>query len=392
MKGRSGLVLFSLLTAVTQWHCAGSGASAGAGSSAAQPADAPQTALAVKVVPVAIQDWTVAITISGSLRSQSNVEIKAEAGGKLVATHFQEGDLVRKGDVLAEIDPINYRLANDQAKAALAVAEAQLERTQVLLDHSRREKERADNLLRTGGITEKDHQDAETGVKEAETEVRLAEAQREQARASISVAEKALRDCKIVAPADGSVRMRYLDEGALVTPGTSVYSLVDNARLELECRVPSYQLAGVHAGQRALFTTPTWGDRKFEGTVTAINPMVAADNRSIGVIVKIANPTGELSTGMFARGDIEVRVQHGAPVIPRSALMVEQEDAASGSVFVVTNGRAHRRTVKIGGFRQDLLWIQEGLTKSDQVIVEIGPSLKEGTPVRIATGTAATER
>ena len=73
-------------------------------------------------------------------------------------------------------------------------------------------------------------------------------------------------------------------------------------------------------------------------------------------------------------------------------LMVEQEDATSGTVFVVTNGRAHRRTVKLGGYRRDLLWIQEGLTQSDQVIVEIGPSLKEGTPVKIATGRAATDR
>ena len=228
-------------------------------------------------------DWPVTIPISGNLRSQSNVEIKSEVAGRLIAAHFEEGDTVRKDQLLAEIDPVNYRLAYDQAASVLGVAQAGLERIQVTLDHARREKERADNLLRTGGITEKDHQAAVTGVKEAETQARLAEAQIAQARTAVTIAEKALKDCRILAPADGQVRRKYLDKGSLLTPGSAIYALVDNARLELDCLVPSYQLAGNPAGQRAVFTTPTWGERRFEGQVSAVNPMVESDNRSIKV-------------------------------------------------------------------------------------------------------------
>jgi RND family efflux transporter MFP subunit len=313
----------------------------------------------------------------------SNVEIKSEVAGKLIATHFEEGDTVRKDELLAEIDPVNYRLAYEQAASVLGVAQAGLERIQVTLDHARREKERADNLLRTGGITEKDHQAAVTGVKEAETQARLAEAQIAQARAAVSIAEKAVKDCRIFAPASGQVRRKYLDEGSLLTPGSAVYTLVDNTRLELECLVPSYQLSGIRIGQRVGFTTSTWGEHQFDGKVSAVNPMVESDNRSIKVLVKIVNPAGELRSGMFALGEIEVRLQVKAIVIPRSALIVEQDQSTAGSVFVVSGGRALRRNVQVGGIRKDLLWIQHGLAAGDQVVVDIGPALKDGAAVRV---------
>ena len=390
MRRQACVLLGMFLLALGQWRCGNSGAGEAADPSPASPAAAAE--LAVKVAPVAVMDWQVAIPISGSLRSLSNVDIRSEVGGRLLAAHFQEGNQVRKDEVLAEIDPVNHRLARDQANAALSVAQAGLERIQVALDYARRERERADNLLRTGGITEKDHQAAVNGVKEAETQVRLAEAQIGQARAAVTIAEKALSDCTILAPADGQVRRKYLDAGSLLTPGTSVYSLVDNSRLELECLVPSYQLAGVRTGQRVEFTTPTWEDRVFSGTVLAINPMVESDNRSIKVLVKIANPGGELRSGMFASGEIDVRVERRAVVIPRSALMVESGTFDSGSVFVVSGGRAVRRQVRISGARRDLLWTSQGLAEGDQVIVDIGPSLKDGAPVRVLQETPAEGR
>ena len=80
------------------------------------------------------------------------------------------------------------------------MAQAGVDRAKVSAEHAKTEKERADNLLRSGGITQKDHQAAITGVKEAETQVRLAEAQCGQARAVLAIAEKALKDCRIYCP------------------------------------------------------------------------------------------------------------------------------------------------------------------------------------------------
>lgn len=371
------------LSAATLLSCYGCGR---AGDPvAANPAPAPSPALAVQVLPVKAREWILAVPISGNLRSQSIVEVKAEVGGKLGAVFCEEGSMVRKGQVIAEIDAANFQLGYNQTKAVLEVAEAGVERVKVVLDHARREKERADNLLRTGGITEKDHQAAATSVKEAETQVRLAEAQCNQARAAVSIAEKAVKDCRIAAPAAGRVQQKFFDEGSLLVPGSPICTLVDNTRLELECKLPSYQLAEIRLGQLAYFTTPTWADRRFEGSVSSISPMVEADNRSVKVIVRISNPKEELRSGMFARGEIEVRREARALVIPRSAFMADEEGSTSGGVFVAEAGRALRRSVRLADSHKDLLWVREGLKEGDLVIVQVGPAMKEGAPVRVAT-------
>jgi membrane fusion protein (multidrug efflux system) len=376
------LVWAILVTASSQWNC---GKLKGVGDGNPEASDI-SSEMAVQAVPATRQEWISTVPISGSLRTLSTVEIKPEVGGRLIATYFEEGDLVRKGQLLAEIDPVNYRLAFNQAAAALAVAQAGLERAQVSADHARTEKIRADNLLRSGGITQKDHQAAATGVKEAETQVRLAEAQCEQARAALAIAEKALQDCKILAPIPGHVQERSFDKGSLLAPGVSLCTLVDNSRLELECVIPSYQLAAIRLGQRAIFTTPTWGALRFEGVVSAINPTVASDNRSVKLILKIANPGGELRSGMYARGEITTGREADALVIPRDSLIPEKEGADAASVYVVREGKAHRVSIRVGGSQQERVWVREGLSEGDLVVTEIGPSLKEGSLVRILRG------
>ncbi len=361
-----------------QWGCGEDKSKA-----SSDPAPRASEGIVVKANPVESREWTVMVPVSGSLRSESIVEVRSEVGGRLVATYFNEGDMVQKGRLLAEIDTTNYRLALDQAQAALVVALAGLERAKVTADHARREKERADSLLKSGGITEKDHQAAATGVREAEAQVALAEAQCGQARAAISIAEKALGDCRISAPAQGHVQKRFFDQGSFLAPGSPVYTVVDNSRLELECLVPSYRLAELSLGQHAVFMTPTWGERPFDGAVSAINPMIEADSRSVKVKVRIVNPGGLLRTGMYARGNIEVRREPGALVVARSALVAEKEEAKSGTVFVAQDGKAIRRAVEVGGIQEDRVWVQRGLRQGELVIEEIGPALKEGSVVRL---------
>ncbi len=375
---RASMIALVLVLAAAQWNCSGYKSRA-----SADPPPATAAALIVKAGPCETREWNVTVPVSGSLRSDSIVEVKSEVAGRLIATYFNEGDLVQKDQLLAETDSANYKLALDQAQAALGVAQAGLERAKVTADHARREKERADNLLKSGGITERDHQAAATLVRETEAQVGLAEAQCVQARAAISVAEKALRDCRILAPAAGHVQRRFLDRGSYLMPSSSVYTLVDNSRLELECLVPSYRLGELRLGQRSTFTTPTWGERKFEGRVAAVNPMIEADNRSVKVKVRISNAGGELRSGMYARGEIEVRREPNALVVPRSALVAEKEESSSGTVFVVKDGKAIRRSIQVGGIQQDRLWVLQGLQPGELVIEEIGPALKEGSAVRL---------
>lgn len=373
------LICAVVLSAAAQWRCGSSKGENGSDRSSG----AANSALVVKAAPVEIGDWTATVAISGSLRTLSTVDVKPEVGGRLTAVHFQEGDYVKKDQLLAEIDPTNHKLAYDQAAAALSVAEAALERARVSAEHARTEKERADNLLRSGGITQKDHQAAVTGVKEADSQVRLADAQCGQARAALAIYEKALKDCRIIAHANGHIQKKYFDRGSLVPAGVPLCTVVDNSQLELECVVPSYQLAAVRIGQKAEFTTPTWGERRFQGSVSAINPSVEADSRSVKVTLKIANPGGELRVGMYARGEITTGREKNTLVISRDCLIPEKEGSDQADVFVVRDGKAHRLTIRIGGTQQERVLVRQGLQQGDMVVSEIGPSLKEGIPVRV---------
>jgi RND family efflux transporter MFP subunit len=369
-------VLIILFLGGIQWNCRKVDNNKGENSQTVH-------ALVVKTEKVRRQEWIVTTLISGNLRSLSTIEIKPEVGGRLVAAYFEEGDLVKKDQLLAEIDPVNFKLAYDQATATLGVAQAGFDRARVSLEHAKIEKERADNLLRSGGITQKDHQAALTGVKEAESEVGLAQAQCEQARAARAIAEKSLKDCKIIAPAAGQVQKKSFDTGSLLAPGVGLYTLVDNSRLELECVISSYQLAAIKIGQRAEFTTPTWGERRFSGAVSAINPTIESDNRSVIIKLKINNVGGELRSGMYARGEITAGREPQALVIPRNALISEQDESDSAGVYVVTEGKARRIIVEVGGVQQEKAWIRRGLNEGDLVITEIGPSLKEGVSVQL---------
>lgn len=379
VRGSHWLLVSVLLLAGSQWRC---GRPEGEHDPDA-PAAGSAAVLAVKAAPVQLREWIETVPISGSLRTLSTVDVMPEVGGRLIAVYFQEGDRVRKDQLLAEIDPVNYRLAYDQAAAALSVAQAGVERARISAEHARTEQERADNLLRSGGITQKDHQAAVTGIKDAESQVRLAEAQCEQARAALAIAAKALKDCKIHAPAQGQVQKKSFDKGSLLAPGVSLCTLVDNSRLELECVVPSYQLAAVRLGQLAYFTTPTWGERPFQGAVSAVNPEIESDSRAVKLKLKISNSGGELRSGMYARGMITTRRLDKVPVIPRDALIPEEEGSGTAGVYVVEEGKAHRVDVEVGGTQQEFVWIRKGLTGGEIVITEIGPSLKEGMPVRV---------
>jgi membrane fusion protein (multidrug efflux system) len=338
-------------------------------------------AVGVRAVPVALEDWSDNVPISGTLETLSSVDVRAEVGGRLVAVHAREGDLVHKGELLAEIDDTNFELAFRQSSAALRVAQAGLERARISAGHAAAEKVRADNLLESGGITQKDHQAALTAMKESEAQVALSEAQCLQAEAAMAIAEKALKDCLIAAPAEGHVQKRWMDEGSLPNAGNTLFSLVDNRRLELKCVVPSYRLSSLKTGRKVVFTTPSWGETAFTGSLFSINPAVEQDSRSVIANIRVENPDMKLRSGMFARGYLTVGTQMRVPVIERDALIPGEGVSGSARVFVVEDGKARLRRIQIGGEGGNLVWIREGLEAGELLVIERGPSLSDGTDV-----------
>ncbi|HSW48910.1 MAG TPA: efflux RND transporter periplasmic adaptor subunit, partial [Bryobacteraceae bacterium] len=254
--------------------------------------------LEVATVQVQTGPFTATVPVTGSLVSRSLVVVKAETIGRLLKFPKEEGDTVATGEAVAWVDDENYRLAVQQDQSAIQVAEAALARTRVSADHNASELERARNLIKSGGITDRDLKAAEVACLDSQAQVALAEAQLAQAKVALKAAEKRLRDTVIVSPVAGIIERKFANPGAYVEAPTQMFSVVDNQKLELEVPVPSTQLARVRRDQRATFRVNSYPDTVFEGRVVEMNPAVDPLTRSATARIAVDNSSGRLKAGM----------------------------------------------------------------------------------------------
>ena len=344
------------------------------------PADPPPVSAAVLTVSAEALPLTIPVT--GTLVSNTRVDVKAEVIGRISRFDKEEGDPVAAGEPVAWVDDENYRLLVRQSETAQQFAEAGLERARLLASHSRSEWDRAQNLVKSGGITDKDLKAAELADRDAAAQVLVAQAQLDQARAALEVARKKVRDTIIYAPVSGEIQKKLVNKGSYVEAPTQVFSIVDNRRLELESPVASADLAPIRSGQRVTFGVNSYPDTDFEGRVIDINPAVDEQTRAAKIRIQVANPAGKLKAGMFAQGEILTGVNAKAVVIPSAAVYRDDRSAKSSYVFVLQQGKACRRDIRIGHEREAQLEIVDGLRPGDQLVAEQNIEIAEGVRIQ----------
>jgi membrane fusion protein (multidrug efflux system) len=360
---------------------------AGCGKKEATVAAVEAPPVRVALLRIASQPFTASVAVTGTLISNSRVEVKAETTGRILKFPKEEGAAVAAGEVVVWVNQENYNLAVAQSEAAVKVAEAALARAQVSESHGKTELERARNLVKSGGITDKDLKAAELAEQDSHAQTELAAAQLAQARSALDTAQKYLRDTLIHAPVSGEIQKKMVNVGAYVEPATAVLTLVDNSRLELESPVASADIAPIRAGQRVTFTVNAFPGQTFEGRVLEINPALEADTRSARVRVQAHNPGGKLKAGMFAQGEIQTGVEFQTIMIPAGAVYRDDRSAKGSTVFVAEGGKAVRRAVRIGHERDSTLEIVSGLKPGDMLIAEQSIEIAEGVRVEAAGGT-----
>jgi len=335
----------------------------------------------VSVLEVRPAPLSASVAVTGTLVSNARVDVKAQTIGRVLRFDKQEGDPVAAGEPVIWVDDENYKLAVRQAESAVQVAEAGLERAKVMETHNRAELERAQNLLRSGGITDKDLKTAQLADQDARAQVSLAAAQLAQAQAALAVARKHLRDTVIHAPVAGQIQHRFVNPGAYVEAPTQVFTVVDNRRLELESPVATAELAPIRAGQRATFRVNAYPEATFEGRVIEVSPAVEAETRSAKVRIRVDNPAGRLRAGMFAEGQILTGVTAQAIVVPAAAVHRDDRSAQTAFLYVVENNRAVRRQVRIGRELDGRLQILTGLKPGDILLAEQSIEIAEGVRI-----------
>ncbi len=358
---------------------------AGCRKNEAVPAGATELpAVRAKIVEVKTVPFAAAVSVTGTLVSRSRVDVKAETIGRVVRFPKEEGDRVTAGEAMVWVNDADYRLAVQQAASAVGVADAALERSKVLERHSVSERERAKNLVKSGGITQKDLDAAELAARDAKAQVALVEAQLAQARAALEVARKRLQDTVIRAPVTGEIQHKFVNPGAYVEAPTAVFTLVDNQRLELESPVPSSELSPIRPSQPVTFAVASYPGETFEGNVVEINPALDTDTRSAKVRIRVENRRGRLKAGMFAQGEIRTGAERPTVLVPSSAVSRDDRSSKDAFVFVVENGKAVRKPVRIGRERNGSLEVVEGLQPGDRLIAEQSIEIADG--VRVEAG------
>lgn len=331
----------------------------------AQTSPAAARAVPVRTAVVTTRDIDQSLTLTGTLRPRNQAQVSAEVGGRLVRVLKDDGDRVRAGDTLAILDATDYRLAHDRARASLQVAEANRA-------HAQAEEERAQNLLRTGGITDKDRLAAQVAL-------RVAEAGVAQARAEAAIAAAQQGRAAVRAPFTGRVAGRAADPGTMIAAGAPLFTVVDDSVFELRAAVPSASYNAVKVGAAVQVSVDAMPGLPVAGRVARVTPLVDERNRSFEVVIEVpGNPA--LVGGLFARAHVAVGRMAGAMVVPPGAI-IRGTNEGEADVWVVTGPSAVKRTVAVGSEMADGVHVVSGLAPGERVVVDPPAALAPGVTV-----------
>ncbi len=304
---------------------------------------------AVAVVTAAVVEKPMAVEVEalGTARANEAIEVTSKAANTVVAVRFEEGQLVRRGQLLVELD-------GAQARADLAAAEAALAESRSAFARSR-------DLF------------AQQALSQAQLETIEATLLANQAR--VAAAQARLSDTQIRATFDGRVGLRRVSIGALVSPGTVMTTLDDTSTMKVDFDVPELFLAVLNPGLAVAAKSAAFPEASFDGEVESVDSRVDPVTRSIRVRARLPNPDGRLRPGMF----LTVRVTRDplpGLTVPEQALVPER---GRTYVFVLSEGTIARREVRIGRRTRGEVEITDGVAAGERVVVEGTQKVREGS-------------
>ena len=333
----------------------GAAAGGGAGGAAGGPGRAPTVEVA-KVESMTLVDETQAV---GSLRSRQGVMLRPEVGGRVKQIFFDDGQRVRKGQLMVQFEDQLQQAQLAQSKAELSIAEANHKRNQELV---------AQNFISQRSLDE-------------------SAAALEVSRAKLSLAQATLQRLQVLAPFDGITGLKQINVGDYLKDGADMVNVEDIDAVLLDFRLPERFQAKVRAGQKAQLTVDALPGRPFSAIVQAVDPLIEANGRSVGVRGCIDNRQQQLRPGMFARVNAVFGSRDNALVIPEEAIIPQ-----GGRTFVVKVVQgdkpdlrvSERVAVKVGLRQPGKVEIVEGLAAGDTVVTAGHQRLqKDGTAVRV---------
>lgn len=341
-----------------------------------------------KRVPVAVDrvrslPFEKSLDLTGEVRPWNETVVLPKIPGQVIeAILFHKGDRVAKGALVAVLDDAPTRARMTEARAGLAAARAGLQQTEAGLRVLEKDRQRLENLYEQKAVA-RQRLDHLVGQVESTREARrLAMARIEQAEAVMAQLDIALGDHRVTAPVDGTVIARYLDPGALSSPGQPILRLADERRMKIVTFVTEKDFPSLALGMAASVRVDAYPDRVFQGNVSIVNPAFDPATRTNDIEIHLDNPDGALRTGMFARVRIHLETVQ-ATAVDRDAL-IRLPGTGSDYLFEVVNDKAVLRNVTVGRRYERMVEIVQGVAPGAQVVVSGHGSLRDGDSLMVS--------
>ena len=280
------------------------------------------------LVPVARRDIVVTATASGAIQPILTLSVKSKASGEILQMPVQTGDEVRKGTLLAKIDPRIPQNNLTQAQANLNVAEAQLENATAQL-------KRSDALYQSKSITESDYEAAKLSYATAKAAVATAQA-------NLQTARDAMEDTQVRAPITGTVLELDAVLGTVISSptndvagGTVILKMANLDTVQVSALVDETDVGKVRAGLPVTITVDAYPNRRFDGRVLKIEPQaqVTQNVTMFPVDVNISNPDHLLKPGMNTEVEIHIGQRQGVLAVPNAALRTPRDVGSAAKVL-----------------------------------------------------------
>lgn len=292
------------------------------------------------------------LTVTGSVQANESLELKSEGSGKITGLYFKEGKQVKKNDLLLQINDEEIR------------AQLQKQKYNKKLNEDNEFRQR--KLLEKDAISQEEYDNALNRLNTTQADIRVLEAQ--------------LEKTKVKAPFDGVIGLRYISEGAYISPNTSIATLYNISPAKIEFAVPGRYSTQVTVGKRILFTIEN--DLKvYEGEVYAIEPRIDPETRTLKIRALADNSSGVLLPGQFVKVEVILESTDNAILVPTEAVIPEQ---GGKKVYIAENGKAKEVKIETGLRMERLLEVLSGLKANDTLITTGILQMRPGLDIEVS--------
>jgi len=378
----------------------------------------------VRMEQVSRRDLVSAVTASGKIEPQTSVDISADITGRIIEIAVEEGDLVRKGQFLLQIDPAQYQAAVSRAEGVVSSTQATLLQVRASRDQAERDWKRADQLIRLGPnlIAPQQVEAAKTALEVAEATYQATRAQLDQSRAGLREAKDNLAKTRLVSPITGRVVRLAVEEGEVAVPGTFsretglLLTIADLSVILAKVQVDETDVVRLTDRDSVEVTIDAYPDSTFVGRVTRVSQSAKLTNTQTAsgsndravdfdVEIRLNDPPGDIRPDLSCTARVITDTRESALSIPIIALTVRDHERVPNEnnpaldtvsrrrpgereeegVFLVQNGVATFRPVKVGIAGDEYFEVIDGLNGGETIVAgtyQAIRDLKDGDKVR----------